>query len=117
MFHSGNALDVGKGWAVASLFRKARKYIQLRKLLKLGGLFLISLMFAKVTYASGGDLLAPQDATVTNTFGHGSSLEKYFYYAEIFAAIFLYVKSRSPMVFIGFVMVLIFTRMGFSLAG
>ncbi|NUL39674.1 type IV conjugative transfer system pilin TraA [Kosakonia sacchari] len=117
MLKQDNALNVRKGWAVAYLFGKAREYIQFRQFLKNGGLILISLMVSHYAMASGGDLLASQDSTVTSTFGHGSSLEKYFYYAEIFIALFLYVKARSPMVFLGLVLVIIFTRMGFSLAG
>ncbi|KDE33532.1 conjugal transfer protein TraA [Kosakonia radicincitans UMEnt01/12] len=117
MFKQDNALNVRQGWAVASLFRKAREYIQFRQFLKNGGLILISLMVSHYALASGNDLLAPQDSTVTGTFGHGSSLEKYLYYAEIFIAVFLYVKARSPLVFVGLVMVIIFTRLGFSLAG
>ncbi len=34
MFTEDNALKVTKGWAVASLFRKARENIQMRKYLK-----------------------------------------------------------------------------------
>jgi len=117
MFSQDNALKVRKGWAVASLFRNARKYILLKKVLKNGGLILVSLMAAHVAYASGSDLLASQDSTVTSTFGHGSSLEKYFYYGEIIAALLLYIKSRSPAVFIGFLGVVIFTRVCFGIAG
>lgn len=114
---NGNALKVVKGWAVASLFRKPLNFIQRKKLMKHSGLILISLMASHAAFAAGGDLLAAQDSTVTDTFGHGSSLEKYFYYAEIIMALFAYIRSRSPMVFVGLVMVIIFTRIGFGLAG
>ncbi|HCW0180203.1 TPA: conjugal transfer protein TraA [Citrobacter freundii] len=117
MFTEDNALKVTKGWAVASLFRKARENIQMRKYLKNGGLILLSLLVTHTAFASGGDLLASQATTVSSTFGHGSSLEKYFYYAEIFIALFLYIKARSPLVFLGLVIVIIFTRMGFAIAG
>ena len=82
-----------------------------------GGLILVSLMVAHAAYATSTDLLASQNSTVTSTFGHGSSLEKYFYYGEIIAALFLYIKSRSPAVFIGFLGVVIFTRVCFAIAG
>lgn len=117
MSTKGNALNVVKGRAVASLFRKTQEYILRKKLLRNGGLVLISLMASHAAFAAGGDLLAAQDSTVTDTFGHGSSLEKYFYYAEIIMALFAYIRSRSPMVFVGLVMVIIFTRIGFGLAG
>ncbi|EPV5050297.1 hypothetical protein ACV6RK_004086 [Cronobacter malonaticus] len=54
---------------------------------------------------------------MSGTFGHGSSLEKYFYYGEIIMAAFTYIKVRSPLVFVGLIMFLVFTRLGFSLAG
>lgn len=117
MLTKGSALNVGKGWAVASLFRRAREHIQLKKLMRNGGLILVSLMVAHAAYATSTDLLASQNSTVTSTFGHGSSLEKYFYYGEIIAALFLYIKSRSPAVFIGFLGVVIFTRVCFAIAG
>lgn len=117
MFTEDNALNVTKGWAVASLFRKARENIQMRKYLKNGGLILLSLLACNYAFAGSTDLLASQSSTVSSTFGHGSSLEKYFYYAEIFIALFLYIKARSPLVFLGLVIVIIFTRMGFAIAG
>jgi type IV conjugative transfer system pilin TraA len=64
-----------------------------------------------------GDLLASQQTTVNSTFGHGSSLEKYFYYAEVFLSLMAYFKARTPMVFIGLLMVMLFTRIAFSIIG
>ncbi|MDC0728091.1 hypothetical protein PUATCC27989T_01727 [Phytobacter ursingii] len=74
MATAGSALSTRKGWAVASVFRKAREYIQLKNLARNGGLILVSLMVAHAAYATGTDLLSTQDSTVTGTFGHGSSL-------------------------------------------
>lgn len=116
MFTQGNALNVEKGWAVASLFRKARENRQLKKFIKNGGLILISLMVAHPVLASGTDLLASQQATVSSTFGSGSSIVKWFYIAEIIIALFTYIKVRSPLVFLGLVICIIFTRIAFAIA-
>ena len=70
----GNALNVVKGWAVASLFRAARENRQMKKFLKNGGLILISLMVAHPVLAAGTDLLASQQSTVSSTFGSRSPL-------------------------------------------
>ncbi len=43
MLTKGSALNVGKGWAVASLFRKARENRQAKFYLKSAGAFLIAL--------------------------------------------------------------------------
>ncbi|EBD1309267.1 type IV conjugative transfer system pilin TraA [Atlantibacter hermannii] len=113
---SGNALQAGKGWAVASLFRKARKNLKLNKWAKYGGLALISFMFAHPVLAAGTDLLSSQNTTVNSTFGSGSSLVKWFYIAEIIMGLFIYIKTRSPLVFVGIVMAIIFTRVAFGIA-
>lgn len=64
-----------------------------------------------------GDLLSSQQQTVQNTFGHGSTLEKWFYFAEIIISLFAYFRVRTPMVFMGLIIVIIFTRIGFGIAG
>lgn len=112
----GNALNVTKGWAVASLFRQARENHQLKKFIRNGGLVLISLMVAHPVLASGTDLLASQQTTVNSTFGSGSSIIKWFYIAEIIMGLFIYIKARSPLVFVGIVACIIFTRVAFSIA-
>jgi type IV conjugative transfer system pilin TraA len=112
----GSSLNVEKGWAVASLFRKTRENHQLKKFIKNGGLILISLMVAHPVLAAGTDLLASQQTTVDSTFGSDSSLIKWFYIAEILMGLFIYIKARSPLVFIGIVACIIFTRVAFSIA-
>ena len=116
MSTQGNALKVVKGWAVASLFRKARENHQIRKFIKNGGLILISLMAAHPVLAAGTDLLASQNGTVNSTFGSGSSLVKWFYIAEIIMGLFIYIKVRSPLVFLGVVLCIIFTNIAFGIA-
>lgn len=116
MFIKGNALNIVKGRAVASLFRKARENRQLKNFVKNGGLVLISLMVAHPALAAGTDLLSSQNTTVNSTFGSGSSLVKWFYIAEIIMGLFIYIKARSPLVFVGIVMAIIFTRVAFGIA-
>ncbi|EBU0282361.1 conjugal transfer protein TraA [Salmonella enterica] len=116
MFTNGNALNVMKGWAVASLFRQTRENRLVRQFIKNGGLILISLIVAHPALAGGTDLLASQNTTVNSTFGSGSSLVKWFYIAEIIMGLFIYIKVRSPMVFLGVVLCIIFTRIAFGIA-
>ena len=116
MLTKGSALNVGKGWAVASLFRKARENRKAKFYLKSAGAFLIALMVTHPAFASGTDLLSSQNATVNSTFGSGSSLVKWFYIAEIIMGLFIYIKARSPLVFVGIVMAIIFTRVAFGIA-
>ncbi|MEQ9883230.1 type IV conjugative transfer system pilin TraA [Pectobacterium brasiliense] len=116
MANTGNALNAEKGRAVASLFKKACAFFQQKRIIEKGGIACLALLAAHPAFSATGDLLASQDGTVTNTFGSGSSLVKWFYLAEIFMGVFIYMKSRSPLVFIGVPMVIIFTRIGFSLA-
>jgi type IV conjugative transfer system pilin TraA len=115
MLTKGSALNVGKGWAVASLFRKARENRQMKFYLKSAGAFLIALMVTHPAFASGTDLLLTA-TTVNSTFGSGSSLIKWFYIAEIIMGLFIYIKARSPLVFVGIVMAIIFTRVAFGIA-
>jgi len=112
----GSALNVGKGWAVASLFQKAREYRQMKFYLKTAGAFLIALMVTHPAFASGSDLLSSQASTVNSTFGSDSSLVKWFYIAEIIMGLFIYIKTRSPLVFVGIVICIIFTRVAFGIA-
>ncbi|EJQ2090428.1 type IV conjugative transfer system pilin TraA [Cronobacter sakazakii] len=116
MLTKGSALNVGKGGAVAYLFRKARENRQTKFYLKSAAAFLISLMVTHPAFASGADLLSSQNTTVNSTFGSGSSLIKWFYIAEIIMGLFIYIKARSPLVFVGIVMAIIFTRVGFGIA-
>lgn len=116
MANAGNALKTKQGWAVASLFKSAFKKFNLNKACGMASTFLFLLLASKVAQASGTDLLSSQNTTVNSTFGSGSSLVKWMYLAEIIMAIFAYVRTRSPLVFFGLVVVIIFTRIGFAIA-
>lgn len=67
--------------------------------------------------AAGTDLFASQQSVVSATFGQGSSVEKWFYIGEVFMGLFGYMKTRSPLVFVGIAMVIIFTRVAFAIIG
>lgn len=117
MSKKGYALNVVKGWAVASLFRKAKENRMLKSLVKHGGIISAALLISHPALSAGTDLLQSQNGTVTGTFGSGSSLVKWFYIGEIIMALFIYMKARSPLVFVGLVMCIIFTRIGFGIVG
>ena len=112
----GSALNVGKGWAVASLFRKAHEHHRMKFYLKTAGAFLIALMVTHPAFASGTDLLVSQNGTVNDTFVSGSSIVKWFYLGEILFGVFIYMKTRSPLTFLGVPLVIIATRIGFAIA-
>ncbi|VYU36637.1 conjugal transfer protein TraA [Metakosakonia massiliensis] len=116
MANAGNALSTRKGWAVASLFCKKSSNVQMKKFIQAGGLIALALLVTHPSFAAGTDLLSSQNTTVNSTFGSGSSLVKWFYISEIIIALFTFIKVRSPLVFVGLVICIIFTRVGFSIA-
>lgn len=122
MSHIGNALNARKGRAVASFIGNVKDKFNLNREFNLGSVWkmacaiIIALAFTRLAHATGSDLLATQNSTVTGTFGEGSSLVKWFYIAEVIFGIFLFIKTRSPLVFVGIVMAVIFTKIGFGLA-
>ena len=113
-----NALSALKGRAVAcpsffsSIFRKNSTLFKI-VVAAAGAAAVIHPALA----SSSADLFSSQATTVTNTFGHGSSIEKWFYYGEIIIALAVYIKARNPLVFVGIAMVMIFTRVAFGIAG
>nr|WP_318375350.1 type IV conjugative transfer system pilin TraA [Enterobacter sp.] len=116
MANTGNALHTRKGRAVASLFHNIRAKFNLSNICKVASAILLVMLASKMAQATGTDLLSTQNTTVNSTFGSGSSLIKWFYIAEIVMALFTYIKVRSPLVFVGLVICIIFTRIGFAIA-
>jgi type IV conjugative transfer system pilin TraA len=122
MSSNGNAFNAKKGWAVASLIGKVKQQFDLSRRFTLSGTLkiisaaVLALMFTKLAHATGTDLLSSQNSTVTSTFGSDSSLVKWFYIAEIIIGLFLFIKTRSPLVFGGIVFAIIATKVGFSIA-
>lgn len=70
-----------------------------------------------LAHATSTDLLSPQAATVKSTFGSGSTLVTWFYISEVVISLMLFIKTRSPLVFIGLIFVIIFTRVAFGIIG
>lgn len=116
MLTKGSALNAGKGWAVASVFRQLLENHKARFYVKSAGAFLIAFIVTHPAFAGGTDLLASQNTTVNSTFGSGSSIVKWFYLGEILLGIYIYMKTRSPMTFLGVPLVIIATRIGFAIA-
>lgn len=112
----GNALETTQGWAVASLFRKTLYKLRMNKFIQAGGLVAAALIVTHPAFASGTDLLSSQSSTVNSTFGSGSTMIKWFYMAEIIFGIFIYIKTRSPLTFIGVPLLIVATRTAFSIA-
>lgn len=122
MSTNGNAFNAKKGWAVASLiigikdkFKLGSKF-NFKSVWKMLCTIALALAFSKIAHATGTDLLASQNTTVDATFGADSSMVKWFYIAEILIGGFLFIKSRSPLVFGGIVLMIIATKIGFSIA-
>lgn len=121
MSTNGNAFNAKKGWAVASLIGKVKNKFWLGHEfnLSLAWRFIcaivLALAFSRLANATGTDLLASQKSTVDATFGSGSSLITWFYIAEIIMGLVIYIKSRQPLVFVGIVLAVIFTRIAFAI--
>ncbi|MFS7282046.1 type IV conjugative transfer system pilin TraA [Serratia proteamaculans] len=114
MDFKSNTLKAVKGWAVASLnFGRKNKAL----LTTVGAATVATMVATSPALATTTDLFASQQAVVKATFGHGSSIEKWFYYAEIILGLFLYIKARNPLVFVGLALVVLFTRIAFTIAG
>ncbi|MEG3126645.1 conjugal transfer protein TraA [Pantoea cypripedii] len=101
---------------IGALRRGAGSLYRHRVNLTLIGLAL--LCFALPHLVRAEDLLSSQKQDAQDTFGHGSTLEWGFYIGEILLSIYLYVKSRNPMVFVGgLVFLVVVTRTLFAIAG
>ncbi|MDN2488140.1 conjugal transfer protein TraA [Kosakonia sacchari] len=116
MFKQDNALNVKQGWAVASLFRNIARKINLSRGGKLTAASAPLILAGKNAWASATDLLAGQNMLVYATFGSDSSIIKWFYIAEIIFSLFLFIKARNPMIFLGLIGILVFTRVAFGIA-
>ncbi|MDE1188843.1 MAG: conjugal transfer protein TraA [Pantoea sp.] len=101
---------------IGTLKRSAGSLYRHRVNLTLIGLAL--LCFALPHLVRAEDMLASQKQDAQDTFGHGSTLEWGFYIGEVLLSIYLYIKSRNPMVFVGgLVFLVVVTRTLFAIAG
>ena len=80
------------------------------------GLFCLLFAMTKAAFAADGqDLLAPADGVVEATFGQNSKLIIWIYTVEIAFSLWLFLKSRNPLVFGGLVAMLVVTKAFFML--
>lgn len=61
------------------------------------------------------DLMKPGQATVTDTFGAGSSIAKWIILAEVIVGIITYIKTKNMFMLFGIAVVIVFTTIGFGL--
>lgn len=116
MTRTGNSLNIIKGRAVASFFKQMFINAHKNPVCQILSAFILLILTTQLARATGTDLLASQQTTVSSTFGASSSIVKWFYIAEIIIALFTYIKVRSPLVFLGLVICIIFTRIAFAIA-
>ncbi|MFK3662767.1 type IV conjugative transfer system pilin TraA [Scandinavium sp. NPDC088450] len=110
-----NKFALGREFNLSHKLKSGCKF-ELRRVWHIISAFALALMLTKIAHASGTDLLSSQNTTVNATFGSDSSIVKWFYIGEIVIALFTYIKVRSPLVFLGLVLCIIFTRIGFAIA-
>lgn len=80
-------------------------------------IFIIAMMFiSSHASADGVNYLADLKADANATFGNGSDIPNYIYGGEAIAGIVGYIKTRSPMVFIGLPIVMMATHFGLKKA-
>lgn len=79
-------------------------------------LVLTLLVISTHASAEGTNYLSDLTVDAKATFGNGSDLPKYIYGGEALAGVIGYIKSRSPMVFIGLPVVMMATHFGLQKA-
>ncbi|QOI58090.1 type IV conjugative transfer system pilin TraA [Rouxiella badensis] len=109
--------EVAVAWAQKKVLNVKNFFMKNRKSIMSVGLAAGVVIAPQIAAAAGTDLLTGQSDTVNGTFGEGSSIEKYFYVAEVIMSLIAYFKARSPVVFMGLLLVIVFTRIGFSIIG
>lgn len=63
------------------------------------------------------DLMAAGKETVTGTFGADSAIAKWIILAEVIVGIITYIKTKNMFMLFGIAVVIVFTTIGFGLAG
>lgn len=71
---------------------------------------IIYLLSMEMVHAEGINYLSGLKDDAKATFGNGSDIPGYIYGAEGFAGLATYIKSKSPMVFVGLPIVMIATH-------
>lgn len=75
---------------------------------------MVLLCLASQGYAEGQNYLSGIKSDVSATFGKNSDLPGYLYVAETLFAGFTWMKTKSPWVFVGLPLLMIFTHWGLS---
>jgi hypothetical protein len=95
------------------------KKVQLHEFLKWSAPVLILssivlLCLTSIGHAEGQNYLSGIKSDVSATFGKNSDLPGYLYVAETLFAGFTWMKTKSPWVFVGLPLLMIFTHWGLS---
>lgn len=96
-------------------FKKYEKQINKINDLILRGSMLIAFLLCAIRGYADDDIFAPGEAQVDATV-KGSGLH-YIYVAEVVLGFIYYIKSRNPLAFVGIGILVIMTKIGFSIAG
>lgn len=78
---------------------------------------LFAMLMCNNAFATGEDLLKAGQETVTATFGADSSIAKWIILAEVIVGIITYIKTKNMFMLFGIAVVIVFTTIGFGLAG
>jgi len=78
-------------------------------------LLLIAFLVAPAVQVHAADLFAGGKATISDTFGSGSTVVWVLYILEIIAAIFAYVKTKNLAMFGGIAAVMVFVNVAFGI--
>ena len=104
-----------------SVFKKVKSAItgmnQARRMA--GGIIpaIAAMLFSSGVLAAGEDLMAPGKEAVNATFGADSSIAKWIILAEVIVGIITYIKTKNMFMLFGIAVVIVFTTIGFGLAG
>lgn len=95
------------------------KKINTKVMAKWMKLFVLPL-FVMLSYTgivSADDLMSAGAKTVTDTFGASSAIAKWIILAEVIVGIITYIKTKNMFMLFGIAIVIVFTTIGFGLAG
>lgn len=76
--------------------------------------WIVVMCLTNTCHAEGQNYLSGMKSDVSATFGKNSDLPGYLYGAETLVAGFTWMKTKSPWVFVGLPLLMIFTHWGLS---
>lgn len=103
--------------ALTTCFKYCRKAgaVAWQKLNRLTLLSSIAILFVPAFQAHAEDLFSGGKATISDTFGSGSTVVWILYIIEILAAVFTYVKTKNLAMFGGIAAVMVFINVAFGI--